>query len=93
MPDFIDSTDESARLDFLYERIYQRPPSPEETELGLEFVDQTPLRDPTFVMNAGPGQGKPGKPGAKPGKQRAPLTSWEEFAQALLQANETSFVN
>jgi hypothetical protein len=25
--------------------------------------------------------------------KRAPLTSWEEYAQALLQANETSFVN
>jgi hypothetical protein len=26
-------------------------------------------------------------------RKRAPLTSWEEYAQALLQANETSFVN
>jgi hypothetical protein len=26
-------------------------------------------------------------------KNRAPLTSWEEYAQALLQANETYFVN
>ena len=25
--------------------------------------------------------------------KHAPLTSWEEYAQALLQANETSFVN
>ena len=33
-------------------------------------------------------------PPARPyAMKRAPLTSWEEYAQALLQANETSFVN
>jgi len=30
---------------------------------------------------------------ASAARRRAPLTSWEEYAQALLQANETSFVN
>ena len=30
---------------------------------------------------------------ANGGRKRAPLTSWEEYAQALLQANETSFIN
>ena len=97
-PEFVDSADDTARLDYLYERIYQRPPDAEETALGLEFVNQTPLRDDSGLVAAGnnaPNPGKPGpanKPGAN-GKKRAPLTSWEEYAQALLQANETSFVN
>jgi hypothetical protein len=102
MPEFLASTDEAERLDFLYERIYQRPPSQEEAELGLEFVDQTPLRDDAMPLLANnnsdaPLKGKPNHPGKKGGnqgiKKSAPLTSWEEYAQALLQANETSFVN
>ena len=97
-PEFVDSADDTGRLDYLYERIYQRPPDPEETALGLEFVNQTPLRDDPGLAAAGnnvPSPARPGqanKPGAN-GKKRAPLTSWEEYAQALLQANETSFVN
>jgi cytochrome c553 len=101
MPSFVDSADDAARLDFLYERIYQRPASPEETALGLEFVNQTPLRDDPApadlaANNPGPNHDKSKqskRPGAKNNRPRAPLTSWEEYAQALLQANETSFVN
>jgi hypothetical protein len=99
MPDFIDNVDDNWRLNFLYERIYQRPPSPEETELGTEFVDQTPLREdvaPALANNDQGAKNKPGqknRPGNKAAKKSAPLTSWEEYAQALLQANETSFVN
>jgi hypothetical protein len=37
--------------------------------------------------------GEPGRKGRAFGKKRAPLKSWEEYAHALLQANETSFVN
>jgi hypothetical protein len=98
MPDFVESADDPDRLKFLYERIYQRPPSAEETELGLEFVNQTPIRDdssPIAGVNDDARKFKPGQqnhPGPN-GRKRAPLTSWEEFAQALLQANETSFVN
>jgi len=95
-PEFLYSADETEQRDYLYERIYQRPPNPEETALGLEFVNQTPLRDDALAAGAnGVTMGKPGpanKAGAN-GKKRAPLTSWEEYAQALLQANETSFVN
>ena len=99
MPDFVDTPDETDRLNYLYERIYQRPPSPEEIELGLEFVNQTQLRDePILEMANNNDVLKPAAP-ARPkrvganGKKHAPLTSWEEYAQALLQANETSFVN
>ena len=106
-PEFVDNTDDNARLNFLYERIYQRPPDAEETELGLEFVNQTPLReaDPaggnvgdnqtpkrTGSNAQGPFANRKGFAG-NGARQRAPLTSWEEYAQALLQANETSFVN
>jgi len=112
MPDFVENLDDTARLNFLYERIYQRPPNPEEIQLGLEFVNQTPIRDdgslPPVTGGNGGNQLKRDKgdklaKGDRPnrfannnnnnGRKRAPLTSWEEYAQALLQANETSFVN
>ncbi|MGA2245642.1 MAG: PSD1 and planctomycete cytochrome C domain-containing protein [Verrucomicrobiota bacterium] len=105
MPDFVANADDAGRLGFLYERIYQRPPSAEELELGLEFVNQTPLREDLSGVAAndaenaakhGSGQAQyANRKGfvAAGGRRRAPLTSWEEYAQALLQANETSFVN
>ena len=106
MPAFVALDDDEARLKFLYERIYQRNPDPEEVQLGIEFVNQTPLRDESTnsmaTANPPPKNGdqkgvlKPGQKRAqnRPGiAKRAPLTSWEEYAQALLQANETSFVN
>jgi hypothetical protein len=103
-PDFSEITDDTARLNFLYERIYQRPPTPEEIQLGLEFVNQTPLRgenSPPVVKGGNPPRHGPGQTQyadrkglvAKADRRRAPLTSWEEYVQALLQANETSFVN
>ena len=100
MPEFVNTTEESERLNLLYARIYQRPPSAEEAALGLEFVSQTQLRDDSVLELANnndtvkPLKTKPLKrPGANGNKKLAPLTSWEEYAQALLQANETSFVN
>jgi len=102
LPEFVDQDDDTARLDFLYERIYQRPPAPEEIQIGLDFVNQTPIRDdppPTFADGGGKINGDKVKgavrqpPPKKYQFNRAPLTSWEEYAQALLQANETSFVN
>ncbi len=129
MPDFVDCVDDAGRLNFLYERIYQRPPSAEETGLGLEFVNQIPIRedvamlpnrndpnlttknaknakgeDLSMLPNHGSGKQFQRANGQGPyanrkgfvgngGSRRVPLTSWEEYAQALLQANETSFVN
>ena len=97
MPDFVETLDDTDRLKFLYERIYQRPPSGEEAALGLEFVNQVPLTgEGTPATVAGNDDGEKNKPVKRnrlPPKNRAPLTSWEEYAQALLQANETSFVN
>ncbi len=109
LPDFADCEDDIGRIKFLYERIYQRPPRPEETSLGLDFIGQTPSPEETTEQNIGiqrisntgdtfgPQQfaqkqnKKRGGSGAF--RKRKPLTAWEEYAHALLQANETSFVN
>src|SRR5258707_13427959 len=34
--------DDEAQIAFLYERVYQRPPQPEEVKLGLEFLNEKP---------------------------------------------------
>ncbi len=100
--------DDPARIKLLYERIYQRPPSPEEVALGLEFVAGTP--SPAELAKEGDsmqqvstegkalrakqfGKKQGRKPGANTPRKRKPLNAWEDYAHALLQANETSFVN
>ena len=99
MPAFADIAADQERLEFLYARIYQRQPEPEEIKLGLEFVERTPLRDESAAPQTSNqalnknGKLKKNNPAGNPNRQRTPLTSWEEYAQALLQANETSFVN
>jgi hypothetical protein len=108
LPEFTARSDDEAKIDFLYERVYQRPPRPEEVKLGLDFIAHAPEgerlseREPALrpVSNPGP-EMRPtplGEPGRNKGRQfpprkRAPLKAWEEYAHALLQANETSFVN
>src|SRR5690348_12146870 len=42
LPAFRECQDDSARIQFLYERIYQRPARPEEVSLGTEFVAGAP---------------------------------------------------
>jgi hypothetical protein len=99
--------DDEARVAFLYERIYQRPPSPEETKLGLEFIAASPEPE-KLAMDDSPVQQvsndgrkfrpnqfakQAGRKGAAPERRRAPLKAWEEYAHGLLQANETSFLN
>jgi len=42
LTEFNSCQDDEERIQFLYERIYQRPPRPEETQLGLEFIAQSP---------------------------------------------------
>jgi hypothetical protein len=106
--DFSTCLDDKARIQFLYHRVYQRPPRPEEIELGLEFVAQTPApeevaAEDSSVVQVSTGekklrakqlakqQNRKGDKGAF--HKREPLKAWEEYAHALLQANETSFVN
>jgi Protein of unknown function (DUF1553) len=104
LPEFILCTNESARVDFLYERIYQRPPSTEETSLGLDFVANAPEKvaeaPPAVEQVSTEGKRLPSGQFAQQRRRmgnnmrrREPLKAWEEYAHALLQANETSFVN
>ena len=113
LDEFADQTNDTAKIEFLYERIYQRLPQPTEIQLGLDFVSQAPLTEKPAEKVAST-QTRPatrqerrqemiqekraekigGKaPNNPPAKKRAPLTGWQEYAHALLQANELSFVN
>jgi hypothetical protein len=100
MKDFKDADDDEAKLKFLYDQIYQRQPQPMELQLGLEFVNATQLlgEGTNMVLIVGEpklnAKGKVAKRQPAPKSTRAvPLTAWQEYAQALLQGNETSFVN
>jgi hypothetical protein len=96
---------DAARIQFLYEQIYQRPARPEEIQLGLAFVAEEPSQEKVIpVANKIAPERRPLNPkqmarqqmrrGAGPAiKERQPLSAWQEYAHALLQANETSFVN
>ena len=99
--DFAGMSDYEVRISLLYELVYQRLAKPEEIELGLEFLDEAPSSERvTFTpvanlnakrarrLNAGARAGKPAQ-----FRPRAPLSRWEEYADALLQANEASYLN
>ncbi len=106
-PGFKECKDDKARIEFLYERIYQRSPRADEIRIGREFVAETP---PPKLAAAQESEVRPvANEGRRPrpkqimremrersgenSRKPAPLTAWEEYAHALLQANETSFVN
>jgi hypothetical protein len=88
------------------EIVYQREPRPEEIRLGVDFVLQSPDYE-TVPRMAGDGNGRARRRPANPVKarrlqasfasipagERKPLTPWEKYAHALLQANEAMFVN
>jgi len=103
LPAFTACTDARSRIEFLYQRIYQRPPRPEEVQLGTEFVDQAPdiktlsrEEEDTVSPVADERPRFRRRRGRMVGNaitRREPLTAWEEYAHALLQANETSFLN
>jgi len=106
---FGDCATDAARVQFLYERIYQRPARPEEIKLGLDFLAASlpPEKSVAEVPTVQPVSDRPRRPGPKQlaqqqrfernkpagNRQRAPLTAWQEYAHALLQANEASFIN
>jgi hypothetical protein len=99
--DFAGMSDFEDRISLLYELVYQRLPKPEEIELGLEFLDEAPSSErvsftPVANLNAQRAlrlnaAGRAGKPAQF--RPRAPLSRWEEYAHALLQANEASYLN
>jgi cytochrome c553 len=101
-----------AKVEALYQVIYQRKPRPEELKLGLEFIKGAPVVTAapsaavTPVATAPAGKAAKKAIAAKTAKgkmaepqnkgrtvDRRPLAAWEEYAQALLLANEASYVN
>lgn len=107
LADFNKCQDDEAKINFLYERVYQRPPRPEEVKLGIEFVTEKPENDMASTaevqqvsndselrkkLKEKQGKKRPSR-APRDFKKRAPLKIWEEYTHALLQANEASFVN
>jgi hypothetical protein len=111
LADFNKCLDNEARIEFLYQRVYQRPARPDEVKLGLEFLGDKPAAENVASVDATIQKisndedtrknlkqkqfGKKRMEMHQAGKfrQREPLTVWEEYAHALMQANETSFVD
>jgi cytochrome c553 len=107
LPQFGKFDTDDQRISFLYERIFQRLPHPEELQLGSEFVNEKPAEEKiseekplakTIAFEPAKGKKNQGKKGknqqtAANFRQRKPLKIWEEYAHALLQSNEASFVN
>jgi hypothetical protein len=111
LKEFSDCIGDEARVNFLYERIYQRPPREEELKLAIDFVSQAPEVETTSNDGAVQAVSNDRRPlrqkqfakqqqqrmersrGGSGSQKRAPLTVWQEYAHALMQANEASFVN
>jgi mono/diheme cytochrome c family protein len=104
--DFSALSSDEERIRFLYLSLYQRLPSSEEIHLGLDFISQQPSQERVVSAapaafanprrpNAAMAANRPNvkRPGLQPQKSRAPLTAWQEYAHALVQGNEFSFVN
>jgi len=109
LADFNKCESDEAKIQFLYERVYQRPPKPEEVRLGIEFMTEKPETEVAAnevvqqvsndnelrnqMREKQKGKKKSGKGGGNNFRKREPLKIWEEYTHALLQANEASFVN
>ena len=101
--DFQSLDDPEDRIAWLYELIFQRPPNPTETKLGLLFFADapststdtlefsTPAPKPAPAANT-PNRGPAKNPAARPATLK-PLSIWAEYAHALLLTNEASYVN
>ncbi len=102
--EFAELKDETARIALLYQLIYQRAPRPEEIKLGRDFVAIPPSKErvinavqpaptPKAMAKGNPKGKSDGPKNAGKMVERRPLNAWEEYAQALLLANEASYVN
>jgi hypothetical protein len=98
--EFLALKDDAARVERLYALLYQRLPEPDEVELGINFLNDMPVPAVMMASSEPTGQNQQ-RPKARPNQNRtanrkaatkAPLTAWQEYAQALLQANEFIFV-
>ena len=103
--EFASATDDLARIGALYSVIFQRAPRPEETKLGLAYIDEvkrTLANGPALVetpqprrrgANNNPSDGRSAIQNQGEKVDRRPLTEWEQYAQALLFANEVVYMN
>jgi cytochrome c553 len=107
--EFKEQSGREARIQFLYERIYQREPTDVEIKLGDRYIEDSPAPDQITDASREEAQQqrderqKP-KPGAKKGgrsmamanlgpRQLRPIGTWVKYAHVLLQANEAIFIN
>jgi hypothetical protein len=105
--EFKDLSGREARIQFLYERIYQREPTGVEIKLGVQYIEDSPA--PDEITDASREQAQQQRderknPGAKKGgrsmtmanlgpRQLRPIGAWVKYAHVLLQANEAIFIN
>ncbi|HEY3900963.1 MAG TPA: DUF1549 and DUF1553 domain-containing protein [Chthoniobacter sp.] len=103
--EFTSAADDPSRIGALYSIIFQRAPRIEETKLGLAYLDdlkRTLASAPATVeapqprrrnVNNNPSDGHTAIQNQGEKVDRRPLTAWEQYAQALLFANEVIYVN
>jgi hypothetical protein len=103
--EFTSAADDPSRIGALYSIIFQRAPRIEETKLGLAYLDdvkRTLASTPAAVQapqprrrapNNNPSDGHSAIQNQGEKVDRRPLTEWEQYAQALLFANEVVYVN
>jgi mono/diheme cytochrome c family protein len=98
--------DAAERVRFLYAAIYQREPTDTEIKLGAGFVADSPAVDQPVRVPPVMSRPLPERQREKlklreartpftalSAADRQPLGAWEKYAHALLQANETIFIN
>jgi mono/diheme cytochrome c family protein len=105
--EFKDLSGEEPRINYLYERIYQREPTDVEVKLGMDYIEESPApeqitdasrealqQEKNERMNPGPKKGGRTMAMANLGpKQLRPIGTWVKYAHVLLQANEAIFIN
>ncbi len=107
-PEVIRADTDSERVRRMYEIVYQREPSPEEIQLGVEFVLQAETPEDSAPVSIAAARVRPGRgpvqeqmrnkreafiAARKAGvREMKPLKGWAEYAHALLMANEAVFV-
>ena len=102
---FEDCPDAKSRINYLYEKIFQRQPSEVELDLAATYIAESPAPEAITAENRQflnkqrnrGGGGKRGGPAMSlaniPPSQLKKVGAWEKYAHALLQTNEALFIN
>ena len=103
--EFVSAFDDAGRIAALYSIIFQRAPRAGETKLGMNYVMNAKRTSANAVPPSAnnPAESRRRTPESAPGRapvknqgervDRSPLSAWEQFAQALLFANELVYLN